>query len=71
MHEQEDFGLCAIFLQPIDAVPVIFEILERFSCLDIEDINQHRDMLEYRRPLGGKIAVHEGILATAVPEVEN
>lgn len=28
-------------------------------------------MLEYRRALGGKVAVHEGILATTVPEVEN
>lgn len=71
MHEQEHFGVCAILPQPFNTVPVIIKVLQRLSCLDIKDVNQHRDMLEYRGSLGGKIAVHERILATAVPEVED
>lgn len=71
VHEQEDFGLWAVLLQPFNTVTIIFEILDSFSCLDIKDINQHRDVLKYRRTLGGKIIVHEGILTTAVPKVEN
>ena len=71
MDEQEYFSLCAILLQSVNTVPVIVKVLEGFSRFNIKDIDQHRDMLEYRGPLGGKIAVHEGILATAVPEVED
>lgn len=71
MNEQEHLSFCAILLQPINTIAVIVEILEGFSRLDVKDVNQHRDVLEYRRPLRGKIAVHERILATAVPEVEH
>lgn len=28
-------------------------------------------MLEYRRPLGGEVAIHERILTAAVPKVED
>ena len=71
MHEQEDLGLGAILLQSIDAVAIIVEILEGFSCLNIKDVDQYRDVLKYRRPLGGEVAVHERVLTTAIPEVED
>jgi len=48
MHEQEDFGLGAILLQSVDTVTIIVEILESFSCLDIEDVDQDCNVLEYR-----------------------
>ena len=48
MHEQEHFGLWAVFLQPINTITIVVEILESFSRLDIEDVDQYRDVLEYR-----------------------
>ena len=71
MHEQEDVGLWAILLQSIYTVTVILKILEGFSGLNVKNINQHRDVLKYRRSLGGKIAVHKRVLTTAVPKVED
>ena len=48
MHEQEYFGIWAIFLQSIDTVAIIVEIFESFSRFDIEDVDQYRNVLEYR-----------------------
>ena len=38
---------------------------------DLENVDQHADVLEDRRALGGQVRVHEGVLAAAVPEVED
>ena len=38
---------------------------------DLEDVNQHADVLEDGRALGGQIRVHECVLAAAVPQVED
>ena len=38
---------------------------------DLEDVNQHADVLEDGRALCGQIRVHECVLAAAVPKVED
>ena len=38
---------------------------------DLEDVNQHADVLEDGRALGEEVRVHERVLAAAVPGVED
>jgi len=37
----------------------------------VENVNENADLLKYGGTLSGEVRVHEGVLASAVPEVEN
>jgi hypothetical protein len=39
--------------------------------LDVKDIYHDADLLENDRALGCKVRIHEGVLASTVPEVED
>jgi hypothetical protein len=39
--------------------------------LYVENVNENADLLKYGWTLCGEVRVHEGVLASAVPEVEN
>ena len=47
---------------------VVHGVLGRVVCADLENVDQHADVLEDRRALGGH---HERVLTAAVPEVED
>jgi hypothetical protein len=38
---------------------------------DLENVNQNADVLEDRRALRREVGIHKGVLAAAVPEVED
>lgn len=71
VHQQEDGGIRAELSQAFQTVTIVDQIFLSLSTFDVEDINQDTDVLEDGGPLRGKIAVHEGVLSAAVPEVED
>lgn len=71
VHEQKHRGVRAEVAQPVETVAVILEVLIHLARLDVEHVDEDADVLEDSRALGGEVRVHEGVLAAAVPEVED
>jgi len=71
VHEEEDTRLGRVPLQRVQAIAVVRRVLGRVMRANLEDVNQHADVLEDGRALGGEVRVHERVLAAAVPEVED
>jgi hypothetical protein len=71
VNEEKHRRLGRILLQRVDAVAVVRGVLDRVVRADLENVDEHADVLEDRRALGGQVRVHERVLATAVPEVED
>lgn len=71
MHEREDDGVRAVAPQRGEALAVVAHVLRDVARGDVEDVDEDADVLEDRRLLGGQVRVHEGVLAAAVPEVED
>lgn len=71
MHQQEYGSVRAELFKPIQAIAVILEVLVHPACLYIEDIYHNPDMLEDCGLLSGQVRIHEGILAAAIPQIEN
>ena len=57
--------------ETVDAVAVVLEVFRSFLRLNVEDVDEHADLLKYSGTLGGEVRVHKGVLASAVPEIEN
>lgn len=71
MHEEEDGSIRAELPQPFQAVPIVLQVLGHLPTLDVEHVYQDPYVLEDGCTLGSEVAVHEGILPAAIPEVEN
>jgi len=71
MNQEEDGGLWAIVVQTGHAIAKILRILDCLSRLHIEDVDHNPDLLKDCGSLHGKIRVHERVLSSAVPEVED
>jgi hypothetical protein len=71
VHEEKHGRLGRMLLQRIDAITVVRGVLDRVVRADLENVDQHADVLEDRRALGGQVRVHERVLTAAVPEVED
>jgi hypothetical protein len=71
VHEEEDARLGRVLLERIEAIAVVRRVLGRIMRADLEDVNQHADVLEDGRALRGEVRVHERVLPAAVPEVED
>ena len=71
MHEKEDARLGRVLLERVKAIAVVGRVLGRVMRADLEDVNQHTDVLGDGRALGGEVRVHEHVLSAAVPEVED
>lgn len=71
MHQQKHACAGTELSQPLQAIAVVFQILIGLAALDIEDIYHDTDVLEDGRALGSKVGVHEGVLATTIPEVKD
>lgn len=46
-------------------------VLFQLSRLHIKDIDEHLNIAEYVVSLTGKVVLHEGLLATTVPQVQH
>ena len=71
MNEKEDSSIRAVLLQGSQTSLVVFQVLLHVTRLDLEDVYHDADMLEYSRLLDGEVGIHEGILTTAIPEIQN
>lgn len=71
MEQEEDARVRAVLLQRVEAVAVVDEVLGHVAALDLENVNEDADVLEDGRALGGEVDVHEGVLSTTVPEIED
>ena len=71
VHEQEHRRFGRVFLQRVEAVAVIRRVLDGVVRADLENVNQHADLLEDGRALRREVGIHKGVLAAAVPEVED
>ena len=70
MHKKEHRRFGRVFLQRVKTVVVIRCVLDSIMRADLENVNQHTDLLEDGRALCREVGIHEGILTAAVPEVE-
>lgn len=71
VHEEEHRRLRRVLLQRVEAVAVVRRVLGGVVRADLEDVDEHADVLKDRRALRREVGVHEGILPAAVPEVED
>jgi len=71
VHKKEHRHFWQVLLQRVEAVTVICCVLDSIMRADLENVNQHADLLEDGRALRREVRVHEGILTAAVPEVED
>ena len=71
MHEQENGGVGGVLLERIETVTVVLRVFGSVARADFEDVDEHPDMLEDGRALRGEVRVHERVLSSAVPEVED
>ena len=70
MHKKEHRHFWQVLLQRVEAVTVICCVLDSIMRADLENVNQHADLLEDGRALRREVRVREGILTAAVSEVE-
>lgn len=71
MDQQEDRCFGAVRPQSVKAVAVVFQVLVHLPRLCIKDVYHDANVFEDGRALGGEVRVHESILATAIPEIED
>lgn len=71
VHEQKYGGIGGVLLQRIKTVTVVLRVFGCVARADFEDVDEHPDVLEDGRALRGEVRVHERVLASAVPEVED
>jgi hypothetical protein len=71
MHEQEDRSIRTELPQPLETVLVVLEVFVHLPALNVKDVDQDADLLKDDGALGGEVRVHESILSTAIPEVED
>jgi hypothetical protein len=71
VHKEEDRRFGRVPLQRVEAIAVIRRVLDGVVRADLENVNKHADVLEDGRALRREVRVHEGVLAAAVPEVED
>ena len=71
MHKKEHRRFGRVFLERVEAVAIIRRVLDGVVRADLENVNQHTDVLEDGRALRREVGIHKGILTAAVPEVEN
>jgi hypothetical protein len=57
-HANEKYGRRGrILLQRVDAIAVVRGVLGRVVCADLENVDQHADVLDDHRGLGGQVRV--------------
>jgi hypothetical protein len=71
VNKEKHSRLGRILLQCVEEIMVVHGVLGRVARADLEDVDEHTDMLEDGRALGGQVRVYERVLAAAVPEVED
>ena len=71
MHEQENGRVGGVLLERIETVAIVLSVFGAVARADFEDVDEHPDVLEDGRALRGEVRVHERVLSSAVPEVEN
>jgi hypothetical protein len=71
VHKKEHRRFGRVSLQRVKTVAVVRRVLDSIVRADLENVNQHTDVLEDGRALRREVRVHKGVLAAAVPEVEN
>lgn len=71
VYKKEYGGVGAVLSETVDAVAVVLEVFGFFLRLNVKDVDEHADLLKYSGTLGGEVRVHKGVLASAVPEIEN
>lgn len=71
VHEKEDSGFRTELSESLQTVAIVVQVFGHLAALHVKNVDEHANVLKDGGPLGGKIAVHEGILSTAVPKVED
>ena len=71
VNEEKHRRLGRIPLQRVEAIAVVRGVLDRVVRADLENVDQHANVLEKCRALGGQVRVHERVLTAAVPKVED
>ena len=71
VHKQKYGGIGGVLLECIKRIAVVLGVFGGVACADFENVDEHPDVLEDSGALGGEVRVHERVLASAVPEVEN
>src|SRR5216684_8374089 len=71
VHKKEYRRFRRILLQRIEAVAVVCCVLDSIMRANLENVNQHADLLEDSRALRREVGIHKGVLTAAVPEVED
>lgn len=62
MHEAEDECAAGVVAQCLDARRVRDQVALELARLDVEDVDEHLDVLEDVVALLGEIVFHEGVL---------
>ena len=71
VHQKKHVRIFAELRQPLQAVLIVLQILFHLAGLDIEHIDHHPYMREDDGALRTQVRIHECILATTVPEIED
>ena len=71
VHEQENGRVGGVLLERIETVAIVLSVFGAVARADFEDVDEHPDVLEDGRALRGEVRVHERVLSSAVPEVED
>lgn len=67
VHKEEHRRFGRVFLQRVEAIAVVRCILDSIMRADLENVNQHTDVLKDGRALRREVGIHKGILTAAVP----
>ena len=71
VDQQEDGRVGTVLPERVQALGVVLQVARVAPAFDLEDVDEHADVLEDDRLLRGEVGVHEGVLPAAVPEVED
>ena len=71
VHKEEDRRFGRVLLQRVEAIAIVRRVLDGVVRADLENVYEHADVLKDRRALRREVRIHEGVLAAAVPEVED
>lgn len=71
MYEQKYGCVWAVLSESCHAVAIILEVLGHFARLHIKNIYHDADLFEDSAPLCSEIRVHERVLTSAIPEIQN
>src|SRR4051812_47610453 len=71
MHQQEDPSLRTVSPKCIQTVEIVDKILIHLTRLDVKHVDKDSDVLEYRGALRRQIGIHERILTSTIPQIED